>query len=187
MDGLKMRGRGKTSKLVPTLKDKTHYVVHYRNLQLYLSLGMKVTKVHRILEFRQEPWLKIYIDFNSNKRKNAKNDFEKDFFKLMNNAVFCKTMENLRNRVNVKLVHTERKLKKLCAKPSFDRFKIFNEDLVGVENKKVKPLLNKPVYIGQTILDLSKLVMYDFHYNFMKKNIWKSNSAIIHRYGQSHV
>lgn len=73
----------------------------------------------------------------------------------MNNAEFSKTMENLRNRVNVKLVHTEKKLKK----PSFDRFKIFNEDLVGVENKQVKLFLNKPVYIGQTILNLSKLVM----------------------------
>lgn len=130
---------------------------------------MKVTKVHRILEFRPEPLLKIYIDFNSNKRKMAKNDLEKDFFKLMNKAVFGKTVENGRNRINVKLVHTERKLKKLCAKPSFYRFKIFNEDLVGVENKKVKLLLNKPVYIGQTILDLSKLVMCDFYYNFMRK------------------
>lgn len=83
-------------------------------------------------------------------------------------------MENLRNRVNVKLVHTERKLKKICAEPSFDRFKIFNEDLVGVENKKVKLLLNKPVYIGQTILDLSKLVMYGFQYNLIKR---------IHEYG----
>lgn len=87
----------------------------------------------------------------------------------MNKAVFGKTVENGRNHINVKRVHTERKLKKLCAKPSFNRFKIFNEDLVGVENKKVKLLLNNPVYIGQTILDLSKLVMYDFHYNFMRK------------------
>lgn len=168
-DGLTMRRRGKTSKLIPTLEDKKHYVLHYRNLQLYLSLGMKISHVHQVLEYKQEPWLMNYIDFNSKKRQNAKNNFEKDFFKLMNNAVFGKTMENLRNRVNIKLVHTEKKLKKLCAKPSFDRLKIFNEDLVGVENKKVKLLLNKPVYIGQTILDLSKLVMYDFHYNFMKK------------------
>lgn len=78
---------------------------------------MKVTKVHRILEFRLKPLLNIYIDFNSNKRKIAKNDLEKDFFKLINNAVFGKTVENGRNRINVKLVHTERKLKKLCAKP----------------------------------------------------------------------
>lgn len=87
----------------------------------------------------------------------------------MNNAVFGKTMENLRNRVNLDLVHTEKKFKTICAKPSFDRFKIFNGDLVGVENKIVNRKLNKPVYIGQTILDLSKLVMYDFHYNFMQK------------------
>lgn len=96
----------------------------------------------------------------------------------MNNAVFGKTMENLRNRVNINLVHTEQRLKKLCAKPSFDRFKIFNDDLVGVENKKVKLLLNKPVYIGQTILDLSRLVMYDFHYNFMKK-LYEDNIKLL--------
>lgn len=168
-DGLKLLGRGKSSKLIPTLERKKHYVLHYRNLQLYLSLGMKLSHIHRLLEYRQEPWLMSYIDFNSNKRKDAKNDFEKDFFKLMNNAVFGKTMENLRNHVNIQLVHTKKKFKKICAKPSFDRFKIFNEDLVGAENKIVKLKLNKPVYIGQTILDLSKLVMYDFHYNFMRK------------------
>lgn len=150
-------------------------MLHYRNLQLYVSLGMKVTKVHRILEFKQKPWLRTYIDFNSDKRKHAKKGFEKDFFKLMNNAVFGKTNENLRNRVNINLVHTEQRLKRLCAKPFFDRFKI---DLVGVENKKVKLLLNKPVYIGQTILDLSKLVMYDFHYNFMKK-LYEDNIKLL--------
>lgn len=157
---------------------QTKLRVTLSNLQLYVSLGMKVTKVHRILEFKQKPWLRTYIDFNSDKRKHAKKGFEKDFFKLMNNAVFGKTNENLRNRVNINLVHTEQRLKRLCAKPFFDRFKIFNDDLVGVENKKVKLLLNKPVYIGQTILDLSKLVMYDFHYNFMKK-LYEDNIKLL--------
>ena len=170
--------RGKTSKLVPTLEDKKNYILHYRNLQTYLDLGLKCTKIHRILEYRQKPWLQSYIDFNSEKRKNAKNDFEKDFFKLMNNAVFGKTMENLRNRVDIKLIQTEKKLKKYCAKPSFHRVQIFNNDLVGVENKKVTLLLNKPVYVGQTILDLSKIEMYNFHYNVMKKKYGRFCSTL---------
>ena len=161
-------------KLIPTLDDKKNYILHYRNLKLYLDLGLKCTKIHRILEFRQEPWLRPYIDFNSEKRKHARNDFERDFFKLMNNAVFGKTMENLRNRVDIKLIQTEKKLKKYCAKPSFERIQIFNDDLVGVENKKVTLVLNKPVYVGQTILDLSKMVMYDFHYNILKKKYGNS-------------
>ena len=95
---------GLVKKLVPTLKDKKEYVLHYRNLQLYMDLGLKVKKVHRVLEFDQSPWLKQYIDFNTEKRKHAKNPFEKDFFKLRNNSVFGRTMENLHKRVNVKLV-----------------------------------------------------------------------------------
>lgn len=79
-DGLNCKKRSKNSKLIPTLNDKQNYVLHYRNLQLYVSLRMKVTKVHRILEFKQEPWLRTYIDFNSDRKKHAKNDFEKDFF-----------------------------------------------------------------------------------------------------------
>ena len=110
------------------------------------------------------------------KRKNAKNDFEKDFFKLMNNAVFRKTMENLRNRVDIKLIQTEKKLKKYCAKPSFHRVQILT--VVGVENKKVTLLLNKPVYVGQTILDLSKIEMHNSHYNVMKKKYGRFCSTL---------
>ena len=94
---------GGVNKLFPNLGNKSKYVTHYRNLQLYLSLGMKMTKVHKILGFTQSDWLKIYIDFNTDKRKNAANSFEKDFFKLMNYSVFGKTLENLRKRISVKL------------------------------------------------------------------------------------
>ena len=83
------------NKLIPTLKDKKEYVLHYWNLQLYLDLGLKIKIVYRVLEFNQSPWLKQYIDFNTEKRKHARNPFEEDFFKLMNNSVFGKPMENL--------------------------------------------------------------------------------------------
>ena len=163
---LKMTG---CNKLVPNLYDKKGYVLHYRNLKLYVSLGMRVTKIHRGLSYKQSPWLKQYIDFNTNMRKEAKSEFEKDFFKLMNNAVFGKTMENLRKRVDIQLVHQEKRLHKLTKKPGFMSFKIFNSDLASVELQKIKLVLNRPIYVGFSILDLSKVLMYDFHYHYMKK------------------
>ena len=160
---------GQVHKLIPTLNNKEKYVLHYRNLQLYLDLGLNVTKVHRVLEFDQRPWLKQYIDFNTEKRKNAKNAFEKDFFKLMNNSVFGKTMENLRKRVDVRLVTDEKKLTKLASKPTYVSSKIFNENLVAVHKIKETLTLNRPAYVGMCILDLSKTLMYDFHYNCIRK------------------
>ena len=159
---------GLVEKLVPTLFNKERYVLHYRNLQLYLSLGLKLTKIHRALEFDQSPWLKTYIDFNTKKRAGAKNSFEKDFFKLMNNSVFGKTMENLRKRQDIKLVTDEEDLLRWASKPSFISYKIFNKDLVAIHKTKTTLTLNRPAYVGMCILDLSKTLMYDFHYNYIK-------------------
>ena len=123
------------TKLIPNLQNKSHSVVHYRNLKFYLFLGTKFTEVHRVLRFRQSKWLKTYIGFNT-ERKQSSNDFEKDFFKLMNNSVFGKTMENLRKRMVVKLVNTVKKLTKFTFSPSFNAFRIFSQDLAAVNMRK---------------------------------------------------
>ena len=159
---------GLVHKLIPTLNDKEKYILHYRNLQLYLSLGLKLKKIHRVLQFNQSPWLKQYIDFNTQKRTNAKNSFEKDFFKLMNNSVFGKTMENIRKRVDVRLVTNKDKLLKLTSKPTYVSSKIFNENLVAVHKIKETLTMNRPAFVGACILDLSKTLIYDFHYNYIK-------------------
>ena len=155
-------------KLTTNLYNKNNYVLHYKNLQLYLDLGMKLKKVHRVLEFTQAPFLKEYIDFNTKKRAAAKNNFEINFFKLMNNVIYGKTMENLRKRVNIILVTSKQKLEKLASKPTFKNCKIFNENLVAVSKIKETLYLNRPSYVGFCILEISKTLMYDFHYNFIK-------------------
>ena len=160
---------GLVHKLIPPLKNKEKCVLHYRNLQLYIDLGLKVTKVHKVLEFNQSPWLKQYINFNTEKRTDAKNAFEKDLiFKLMNNSVFGKTMENIKKRVDVRLVTDEKKLLKMASKPTYVSSKIVNDNLVVVHQIKETLTLNRPAYIGMCILDLSKTLMYDFHYNYIK-------------------
>ena len=112
--------------------------------------------------------LKQYIDFNTQKRTNAKTSFEKDFFKLMNNSVFGKTMENIRKRVDVRLVTSKEKLLKLASKPTYVSSKIFNENLVAVHKIKETLTMNRPAYVGACILDMSKTLIYDFHYNYIK-------------------
>ena len=158
-------------KLVPNLYNKNSYVLHYRNLQLYLSLGMKLTKVRRALRFQQSRWMEPYIRLNTELRKKATSGFEKDLFKLMNNSVFGKTMENLRKRVDVKLVRADEddRLRRLIASPSYARANIFDNDLAAIQMHKSRLLLNRPVYVGMSVLDLSKHLMYDFYYNKLKK------------------
>ena len=159
-----------TEKLLLTLENKEKYVVHYRNLQLYLRQGMRLTKVHRVLEFDQERWMEPYIRMNTEFRKQAKSDFETNFYKLMNNSVFGKTMENLRNRVDVKIVRRweEDKVRKLVSDPSYSRFALFSNDMAGIHMHKRRLVLNKPVYTGMTILENSKILMYEFFYDFLK-------------------
>jgi len=160
-----------SKKLLLTLQDKKNYVMHYRNLQFYLKQGMKLKCVHRVLEFEQERWMEPYIRMNTQFRKKAKRNFEKNFYKLMNNSVFGKTMENLCNRVDIRIVRSNEtgKIRKLIASPLYSRHVLFSNDMAGIDMRKSKLLLNKPVYTGMTILDNSKILMYDFFYNELKK------------------
>ena len=165
--------RSNIHKLVPNLRNKEKYVIHHRNLQLYTSLGMRITHIHRVIKFTQSTWLADYIDFNTEKRKEAvrNNDSAgKDLFKLMNNAVFGKTMENLRNRVDIELVQSRKMALKRFAKPNFKRAKKFRENLVAIHVAKPVLVLNRPIQVGFAILELSKVHMYNFHYNvWMRK------------------
>ena len=154
-------------KLVPNLRDKKNYVIYIQALNQALQHGLRLDRIHRAIEFDQSPWLKTYIDFNTQIRTAATNDFEKDFFKLMNNSVFGKTMESIRKHRNIKLVTTEEKYLRTVMKPNFKSGVLFGENLMGCEMGKIKVVMNKPVYLGQAILELSKIVMYEFHCDYM--------------------
>ena len=156
-------------KLICHFKPRKNYVVHYRNLRQYLEMGMRITAVHRGISFYQSPWMEPYIRKNTDLRKTATNSFERDFFKLMNNSVFGKTIENIRKRQNIELVDNRKKAIKLTSKPNFDRVVIFDRNFIAVHMKRTEVYFNKPVYVGQAILDLSKTLMFDFHYNYIRK------------------
>ena len=148
------------TKLVPNLFNKRKYLVHYLNLKFYLEHGMKLVKIHRVLRFEQSRWLAAYIQKNSDLRALAMNDFEKEFFKLMNNSIYGKTCENQKKRTDIKLVTDEKKCKKLVEKPHCLNFRIFDEKLAAIEMRKLKTMINKPFYVGFSVLELSKLHMY---------------------------
>lgn len=168
-----------TEKLVPNLQNKVGYVADIRNIEYYIAKGLKVTKVHKAVTFHKEAWLAPYINFNTGKRAKAANDFEKDFYKLMNNAVFGKTMENLRNRVDIQFItknegwgkhgiKNDSTVTKKLASPLYDGHIVYSENLAAVKMKKKALTLNKPIYAGMAILDLSKLHMYKFHYDYIR-------------------
>ena len=153
-------------------------MLHFRNLQLYLPLEMRLTKIHRVLKFKQSDWIEKYIDLNTEKKTNAANSFEKDFFKLMINSVYGKTMENLRKRMNIRLVNNEKDFLKYTSRPTHITHKIFGKNYAA--NHEINPVLtlDKPIHVGFNVLELSKLLMYDFHYNVIK-NILLLNCCLL--------
>ena len=155
----------KCKKLVCSLFNKKKYVAHINTLKQALNHGLKLRKVHRAIEFNQEAWLKPYIDTNTELRKLARNDFEKDLFRLMNNSVFGKTMENIRRHRDIKLVTTDKKRSKLVSEPNYHTINLVSEDLSIMEKKKAKVKMNKPIYLGLSILEISKTLMYEFWYD----------------------
>ncbi|XP_043269138.1 uncharacterized protein [Venturia canescens] len=169
-------------KLIASLQAKKRYIIHYRALQQCLKHGVKLTKIHRILKFRQSSWLQKYIDLNTQFRTNAKNEFEKNLFKLMNNAVFGKTMEDVRSHVQVKLL-TEWAgrfgAEAMIAKPNFHSRSIFAENLIAVELRNLQVKFNKPIYVGMSILDISKTCLYEFHHEFMSP-IYQNKCKILY-------
>ena len=161
-------GINKCKKLVCNPFNKKKYVAHINTLKQALNYGLKFKKIHRVIEFNQEAWLKPYINMNTELRKLAKNDFEKDLFKLMNNSVFGKTLENIRKHRDIKLVTTDRKRSKLVSEPNYHTINLISEDLSIIEMKKTKVKMNKPIYLGLSILEISKTLMYEFWYDYMK-------------------
>ena len=147
----------KINSKIANLGDKTNYIVHYINFQLYVLLGMKLTKIHRVLRFKQSDWMKIYIDFNTKKEVMLLIVLKKNFFKLMINSAYGKTMENLKKRINIRLVNKQKSFLK----------HIFDKNYAAIHEIKSALALNKPIHVGFTIIELSKRLMYDFHYNFI--------------------
>ena len=165
-DKLNIKYNAADKKLILDLLPKKNYKVYYKNLDYYLKLGLKVTKV---LTFDEKPFLKEYVDLNTELRKNSKSELEKDLFKLMNNAIFGKSMENVLNRSNIKLINNNpEKLLKLIKQPNFQNVYQISNRLALVESKPIKTTFNKPIYMGSAILETSKLHMYKFWYDHLK-------------------
>ena len=150
------------------LNDKENYAVHILALKQALNHGLKLSQVHNVIEFRQNAWLKSYIDMNTELRKKAKNEFEKELFKLMNNSVFGKTMEDVRNHRDIRVITTDKRKSILASELNYHSTKYISKDLLIMEMKKTEVRMNKPVYLGQAILDISKTLMYEFWYDYIK-------------------
>ena len=166
-----------TKKLICGCSDKKNYLVHYRMLKFYVRHGMIVDKVHNIISFRQSRWLEKYINFNTQKRNKAVNDFEKDFYKLLNNAFYGKTMENVRNRLKIKFVkkNNYREIIKQQSKLTFNGIHKSYENCDSYTFKQNEVLMDKPIYLGFSVLELSKLLMYETYYDKLQPYFGQEN------------
>ena len=166
-----------TKKLICDWSDKKNYLVHYRMLQFYLRHGLIVDKIHNIISFRQSRWLEKYINFNTQKRNQAVNDFEKDFYKLLNNAFYGNTMENVRNRLKINFIKRDeyREIIKQQSKLTFNGIHKSYEICDSYTFKQNEVLMDKPIYIGFTVSELSKLLLYDTYYDILKPYFEQEN------------
>lgn len=158
----------KSTKLTATFLRREKITLHAKNLQLFLNLGMELVQVHQVVSFAQGPFMKVWVDFCTKKRSKAKTDFEKNFFKLLVNSVFGKTIESVSNRKKVKICLNIESFSKWTRDPNYERHVIINDDVSIVILKQTKARVIQPFYIGFSILELSKHVMYDFFYNVLR-------------------
>ena len=166
-----------STKLICDWSDKKNYLTHYKMLKFYIRHGMIVDKVHNIISFRQSRWLEKYISFNTQKRNKAKNDFEKDFYKLLNNAFYGKTMENVRNRLKIKFIKKDdhKEIIKQQSKLTFNGIHKSYENCDSYTFKQNEVLMDKPIYLGFTVLELSKLLMYETYYDKLQPYFRQEN------------
>ena len=157
----------KVKKLVCSVTDKEKYSIHIVALKQALNHGLKHIRIHSVISFRQEAWLKLYIDSNTELRKNAKNEFERDFYKLRNNSIYGKTVQNDRKHRDIKLVATEYKRNKLELEPNYQSTKCISKLLLVMEMKKTEVKINKPIYLGHAVLEISKILMFEFWYDYI--------------------
>ena len=150
------------------MQDKENYVVHIRALKQALNHGLILKKVNKVIQLNQKVWLKPYIDVNTKLRTEAKNGFEKDFFKLMNNAVF-RCEKDVRKHRDINLVTTDKRRNQLASEPYYHTTKYFSKNLMVIEMKKTKVKMKKPVYRGMSILDISKTLIYEFQCDYIKQ------------------
>ena len=164
-------------KLICDGSDKKNYLVHYRMLKFYVRHGMIVEKVHNVISFKQSRWLEKYISFNTQKRNKAKIDFEKDFYKLLNNAVYGKTMENVRTRLKIKFIKKDdhREIKKQQSKLTFNGIHKSYENCDSYTFKQNEVLIDKPIYLGFSVLELSNLLMYEIYYDILQSYFGQEN------------
>ena len=164
----------KTDKLYSNLRDKKYYSINIFALKQAMNHGIEFEKVHKVITFRQGAWLKPHIDLNTELRIKSANDFEKDFYKLCINSAFGKTMENVRKHRDIKLVTNDQKRGILASEPNYHSTEYVSDDLLIMEMKKREVYMNKPIYLGQAILDLSKMLMYEFWYDYLKPKYAKN-------------
>ena len=169
----------KVEKLICNIEDKEKYVLHIKVSNQALIHGLVLKKIHRVIQFNQKDWLKPYIDMNTKLRKETRSDFEKGFFKLTNNSVYGKTKEKVRKHRDIKLVTTDEKRNKLVSEPNYHTKKRFLENLLAIEIKTTKVKMNKPIYLGMSILDISKTFMYKFWFDYFNQSMEIKQNYII--------